>query len=334
MGAEEDLQGARFWLLHIVIRGRYGRWLTGVALFAALFSLFGIADAATAQGASRLGLGVALFFPLILAYIVPIHQLIIARSLAALGSLAECFPDLSSEIEYCRRRLTVKSRAWIGRTLAIGLAAGIGHNALLLAGNGLAAAVTHPPTLLTMILTGIVWIVMTAAISSLVENAVLFARLGTRVPIEPLRLRQLTPFGSVAVSSTLAMIGAQAAFPFLFAEADVSYVTYVPGLVATAAPMVYLFAAPVWPVHRRIVQAKQSEIERLDRMLATEQQAPDKATAYAELAPLLIYRRELLASGEWPFDTSVMGRLALYLIIPPLTWVGAALIEMLLDTAL
>ena len=29
-----------------------------------------------------------------------------------------------------------------------------------------------------------------------------------------------------------------------------------------------------------------------------------------------------------------MGRLAIYLIIPPLTWIGAALIEILIDAAL
>ena len=55
--------------------------------------------------------------------------------------------------------------------------------------------------------------------------------------------------------------------------------------------------------------------------------------AYGDLAPLLLYRREITAAPEWPFDTSVMGRLALYLVIPPLTWVGAALIEMLVDRA-
>ena len=49
---------------------------------------------------------------------------------------------------------------------------------------------------------------------------------------------------------------------------------------------------------------------------------------------MLTYRHEVESTSEWPFDTSVMGRLGIYLVIPPLTWVGAALIEMLLDTVL
>ena len=55
---------------------------------------------------------------------------------------------------------------------------------------------------------------------------------------------------------------------------------------------------------------------------------------YESLEPLLILRREVLSAPEWPFDTTTMGRLALYLIIPPLTWIGAALIEIVVDTAL
>ena len=38
--------------------------------------------------------------------------------------------------------------------------------------------------------------------------------------------------------------------------------------------------------------------------------------------------------SEWPFDVGVMTRLAFYLVIPPLTWVGAALIENAVDALL
>ena len=50
------------------------------------------------------------------------------------------------------------------------------------------------------------------------------------------------------------------------------------------------------------------------------------------LQPLLDYRRVIKQVSEWPFDSTVMFRLLFYFIIPPLTWVGAALIERLVDT--
>ena len=52
------------------------------------------------------------------------------------------------------------------------------------------------------------------------------------------------------------------------------------------------------------------------------------------LNDLLAYRREIAGVSEWPFDLGAMSRLGLYLVIPPLTWVGAALIENLVETLL
>ena len=48
---------------------------------------------------------------------------------------------------------------------------------------------------------------------------------------------------------------------------------------------------------------------------------------FDQLVPLLNYRREIVQVSTWPFDVGNMTRLAFYLIIPPLTWAGAALIE-------
>ncbi len=332
--SNDEIRHAEFWLLRIVLPGRWGRGLTGVSLLVALLTLFWVAGGASSEGLDEVGIGVMLFFSLILSYVPPIHHLIVSRSLRALSVLNARFPTLTPDVEQSRTRLLNKSRAWVFRTLGIGLVAGIGHTMLLLAGTDIGLVLSHAPTALTIFLTVLIWVVMTAAISSLIENAVLFARLGSRVPVPLLDIRALTPFGSVAASSTLAMVGAQAAFPLMFLQAEVSYLSYAPGLIATALPMIYLFVAPVWPVHRRIVAAKRLELDRIGSLIRSFAGRDGQSVrAYGDLAPLLTYRREITTAGEWPFDTSVMGRLALYLVIPPLTWVGAALIELLVDSA-
>jgi hypothetical protein len=38
--------------------------------------------------------------------------------------------------------------------------------------------------------------------------------------------------------------------------------------------------------------------------------------------------------SDWPLDIGALSQLAFYLIIPPLTWVGAALIENVVDALL
>ena len=99
--------------------------------------------------------------------------------------------------------------------------------------------------------------------------------------------------------------------------------------------MLLLFFWPVWPINRRLHLRKREELERLDAAItALPRPELTDTAALQTLNALLAYRREIADVSEWPFDFSVLTRLMLYLIIPPLTWVGAALIEILIDSAL
>ncbi len=320
-----------FWLLKLVPPGWWGPWLLGATTFLVIISLFALVGRAFDETAeNRIDTGVAFFFATLLAYIVPVHHLIVRRSLAALDQLA---PILGADqVTYVAERIVVKPLWWHVTVLAGGLTAGLLHNTLLLGGGQIALAIELPATFLSMLVTILIWIVMTATIASLVQNAVMFKRLAESAEIDVLDTRSLTPFGSIAVSSTLAMIGAQAAFPLLIVGSGTSWVSFAPGLVATGIPMVLLFLLPVLPVHRRIITTKQSVLAQVNADIqALKVTGPPD---YPALQPLLTYRREVMDASEWPFDTSVMGRLAIYLIIPPLTWIGAALIEILVEGAI
>lgn len=339
-GGDGTSSAARpFWLLRLILPGSRGRWLTGGAIFLSLllvFIVFGdlFAGSAGARRANDTAPGVVLFFCLILGYIVPIHHLIIERASSAYEQLTKALDVPDGQIAHWRRRITHKSSRWVLLTLGVGAAAGIAHNLLLTAAAETVDGLASIPSILPLVTTLLVWLVMTAAIVSLIDTAMLFRELAGRVRINLLNVRALTPFGAIATSSTLAMIGAQAAFPAMMVESDVSYVTFVPGLIATGAPMVFMFLLPILPVHHRVVAAKRAELERVSAEIEVLSPAEGETTAYDRLTPLLTYRREIAAISEWPFDTSVAGRLAIYLIIPPLTWIGAALIEILVDAAL
>ena len=57
----------------------------------------------------------------------------------------------------------------------------------------------------------------------------------------------------------------------------------------------------------------------------------DEAQRIEYLNPYLVYRREIASVHDWPFDTGIATRLAFYLIIPPLTWICAALIDVAVE---
>ncbi len=320
-----------FWLLKLVPPVRWGRWLAGVVIFSAVLTPYWLLSASTdAANADAIDLEVATFFAVLFAYMIPVHHLIMQRSLNALAQLRGQLSAEPGLTDRCAERILNKSAANQLTVLAVGLIAGILHNVLIFGETDL--TLRGSGSVLNVFITTAIWIIMTATIASLIDNAVMFKDLTARVRFDVLETRLLTPFGTVAVSSTLALIGAQAAFPILIVGSETSWVSFAPGLIATGGPMIFIFLLPVIPMHRRIMSAKQDALARISAELAPLLSAARQD--YAAMQPLLNYRREVLAAPEWPFDTSVIGRLAIYLIIPPLTWIGAALIEILVDTAI
>lgn len=317
------------------------RWLIGAGILITLLVLFwlsGVFDLSepTATDGSY---SPALFFSIIVAYVVPIFGYITARTERALDQVSPFLDADPAQIRRWRARLRSKPVRWLLIVLLIAAVSGFMHNLLLYGSlefwwcNLTASARERAVTGGTLL----VWFTVTVVIAGLLDQARIFSHAARCCRVDLLDTLPLRPFATVAVSSTLAIIGAQAAFPILGLEGDLDPLTFIPGLIATTGPMLLLAALPVWPVHRRIADRKAHVLAQLNqriRALQPDDPAHPDPTALAELNPLLAYRREIQSVSEWPFDLGVMTRLALYLVIPPLTWVGAALIENMVDTFL
>jgi hypothetical protein len=89
----------------------------------------------------------------------------------------------------------------------------------------------------------------------------------------------------------------------------------------------------VWHVHQAIRTRKAGELAAIDEWVAALGDTrpggrEEQIRAYNEL---LDFRDHIQRVPDWPVDVGAVSRLLLYLIIPPLTWVGAALIEHVVD---
>ena len=315
------------------------RWLIGLAILTVLLVGFWACGVFSSEPdpAGGTSWGPPLFFSVVIAYIVPIFGYICERTFTAINALTPLLDADAERIEAWRSRVRTKPRAWFIIVVLIGIASGTAHNLLLngtplalleQAGRSVAAASVAVGVQL-------VWMVFTLVVAGLLDNALLLNRLARHARIRILDTSRLRPFATVAVLSTLALIGAQAAFPIMTLEGGIDPLAYIPGLLATSVPMVIIAALPVWPVHRRLMAQKRAILDDLNRRIGeTPLPDPDATESLAAIAPLLTYRREVAQASEWPFDVGVMTRLALYLIIPPLTWVGAALIEHVVETFL
>lgn len=326
----------RIWILRLIPNIRFGRLLTAITILLVLVGVY--AAVGTFNGAlpNRGTATAAVFFALLIAYVVPAFHYTVVRCEDAFVKLTPRLNATSPEIENWRRQLAKQSVRAQLIIVVVGLLAGLAHS----------IALTRPAGPMQLFADGriqsaanfgtiLVWVVMTTVVAGLFRIALIFGRLGRRIRVDLLQTRTLTPFALVAVILTLVIIGAQALFPILWLNNSQPLITAIPGLIVTTIPMLFLFATPLVPIHRTISAVKRMEIRRLDGELAALSDERQKRPGdLVPLASLLIYRREIEAVREWPFDTGVSSRLIFYLLIPPITWVGSAVIQHFVDSAL
>ena len=326
----------RNWLLGLVFPRPYGRLLAGFLLLCILMPFFYLGHSDDIESTTPV-----LFYSLIIAYIIPIFSYITAKSEEALLELRPLLSLDEPDFEKVYAKLSSSDLRLVAIQVGAGALLGLIHMGFI-RGSALATlegALADRSGLISTIGAVLVWVVMTTVTSMLVRQAVLFARLGANhVQVTLLNTRKLLPFARVSISASLAMIGALALFPLIGVESGMNLVEILPGAIATLVPLLALFIVPVWPIHRRLAKLKDQQLASVNERIESRLAAAD--TPYAscpepkvleELTPLLGYRREVAQVSTWPFDGSNVTRLLFYMIIPPLTWAGAALIENLVD---
>lgn len=162
-----------------------------------------------------------------------------------------------------------------------------------------------------------------------------YAYLGeSGLQIDLLDTRPLTPF---------TRRGLRSAFTWIAGTASVSLFWLSPGAGITNGPiMITILVMIVWSffhsirgVHRSIVAEKRRQLELLRaeiRKHRSELLGHGVATQDGgRLAALIAYHDLVERAREWPFDTPVILRLALFVILGLGSWLGGALVEKLLD---
>jgi hypothetical protein len=283
---------------------------------------------------------IPLFFCFIIAYLIPASHYINQQTVAAFDSLKPNLDLGESELAEIRDSLVRVRLQTQAQILVAGIFAGVTHDYFLLSAQGNLLemlAILDALNYALMVTTILTWCLFTTIIFFLISNVLIFAELARdSIRVDLLDSSSLRPFSRVAVYSTLILLGALASFPLLLVDGQNGYLTILPGLLATFFPMVFIFLIPIVPISQRIRASKSRELAliqlQISRLVAGNNSLPEDREKLSELQPLLDYRREVKQVPEWPFDSLVIFRLLFYLTIPPLTWVGAALIERLVDT--
>ena len=181
------------------------------------------------------------------------------------------------------------------------------------------------------------------AVSVLLRQGLLFMRIGREVgPVDLLEHTALAPFVHASLRLALLFtlwVGSITAF-----HVDWSGSMTLAPQIARALPIYLLvsgvlFALPLWGIRQRLVAERNAELARVNASIRGDRHALRDSLVAADAedlnaVDLLAYRDHVRSFSTWPFDASALLRLGLYLGIPLLSWVGAAIVERGIDVLL
>jgi uncharacterized membrane protein YgcG len=326
-------------MLSLVPSVRFGRWWAAFALLLAGGAVYGIAGVLIARNPAYSGAfpwSIPLFFVLSVAYIVPMFHYITMRTHRALDDLAPYIasPDRLAELH---RAIDRRSIVWIVRTTLVAVVLWLLQSRLL-AGSweSMWLQITSGYVPVVFILGPLfVWLTMTVAMSALVQNALTFRRLVPELASDLFEPNSYLPIGRMAVTSTLVALGGMALMSVMWLGGPINWWTTLPALVIFSPLVVLLLMLPVWPMHRKLLSQRQEARDEAQRAVREARSSDTTgAAALADQAAALAMRREVAELPVWPFDVSTVARFLGYALIVPMTWAGAALIEMLVNALL
>ncbi len=180
------------------------------------------------------------------------------------------------------------------------------------------------------------WLLFRAIFAHLHVARVLSRLGGQRIRIELLDLRPLAPLVGWGLQIVLVWAVWFAAMALFFVAPEPTHPLNWLGLSPLLVISIGALVLPVRGVHRRIRAAKRAELERLRTAIMAERElglASDGEPG-PRLANLVAYHGLVESVQEWPFDVATWLRFGLYVAIGAGSWVGAALVERLLERAL
>jgi len=146
-----------------------------------------------------------------------------------------------------------------------------------------------------------------------------------------------SPFAAVGLMNAgLWLVGSAIASLLVTSTANM-WVVIVVIIVTTGFGAAGLIV-PSRGLHAHIRARKREELAKIRHAIADERatlfSGSDRSSVPPRMNDMLAYEARIESVREWPFDTSTLGRFALFLLIPLVSWIGGALVERIVDSAL
>ena len=324
----------KIWILRLVPSGRFGRWISAAVILLLGLIIYGVAAYSWSRARGDVfrfpSWPTAAFFTCAVAYIVPVFHYITKRSLQTVEGLKPYLPEpvavqTEKQIEY-------RSVSWLARSTLAAVVLWLLQSRLL-AGSwqNMWDILSYSMLDLCLSIGPLpVWLTMCVAMSALLRNAIYFRDLSKQLNVNIYEPDSFMPIGSMAVTSTLVVLGALGLLSIMWVGGPVNWWTTLPAIAFFSPLLILLLLVPVLPLRRQLVAQKEDAMIAAQAAVREAQRLPSQETV-AAMTNALAFRREVARLPSWPFDVPAITRFVSYAIIVPLTWIGAALIEMLVN---
>ncbi|MGI9249280.1 MAG: hypothetical protein ACR2QI_09715 [Woeseiaceae bacterium] len=167
----------------------------------------------------------------------------------------------------------------------------------------------------------------------LVWTAVAISRTARHIhSIDLLDTNLVKPYAQHGVRSSLLAVVSLSISANLWLDPNSPTIGTVTTLVTLVGAAVLALILPTWGIHQRLKALKQSELKQIREAIVSRRDPRTRSVDDAQqLRADLALEQRLMDVSEWPFDAGSYGRVALYVFLGLGSWVGAALVERLLE---
>lgn len=197
-------------------------------------------------------------------------------------------------------------------------------------GNGLNVLEASPTERAMILGQTTIWVLLACLLFVRITTSRAFRKFSDDAPVDIFEPSNLRPFAQLGLIDVLVIavglvLSTVQSLDFSFRPDN-----YSKALVILVPASVFLVMYPIWGIHVRMKENRQEQLDELNRLIreASKSLSPDDVH---QLEVLLQRRERVSEAPTWPVNVSTFQRFLLYIIIPPLAWVGAALVELVVE---
>lgn len=177
------------------------------------------------------------------------------------------------------------------------------------------------------------WLIVGVTIFFVFHDDWLFYHYGSSVRVNIYDLDRLNGFGRAVLSQFLMVVGALALTTLQSLDREFRWYSYAYGLYVGIPSAVIFVLLPTWTIRKNIHKEKAKALDSINTEIQLTSTELDN-DSLVRLNGLIARRDQVQHTRTWPMDISIFSRFLFYIFIPPLAWLGAALMEVMLDSFL